>query len=162
MTTLERMLRDERTNLQTELEDTREFIATSERRLTAIIERLHHVDGLLGDIAVDAEPVVNGSVKMDAAPVRSEGDSITDLAEKVLLQQPGKPMYYKDLAKEVQRLGGQINGNDPPATLVARLVLDERFVRPTSKGFYGLRKDFPNARNVGARVRPARRRTRGG
>lgn len=160
MSALERMLQDERVNLRTELEQVRELIATSERRLAAIIERLRHVDGLLGDAAVDVAPAGNGSVNVEAAPIRSERDSITDLAEKVLLQQPGEPMYYKDLAREVQRLGGRINGNDPPATLVARLVLDDRFVRPTSKGFYGLRKDFPDARNVGARKRRSRR-TRG-
>ena len=161
MTTLERMLKDERTNLRGELEEVRELIATSEQRLAAIIERLRHVDGLLGDVAVDTKPA-NGSVKADTVTVHPSGDSITNLAEKVLLQQPGKPMYYKELTKEVQRLGGQINGADPAATLVARLVNDERFVRPTAKGFYGLRADFPTARNVGARLRPARRRARSG
>ena len=158
MTTLERMLRDERENLRVELEEVRALIATSEQRLAAIIERLHHVDGLLGGADMNAASTSNGSVETAAAPVRSSGDSITDLAEKVLQQQPGTPMYYKDLAKEVQRMGGQINGADPPATLVARLVLDDRFVRPTAKGFYGLRADFPTARNVGARQRATRRR----
>ena len=158
MTELERMLRAEQTSLRTELEEVRELIAASEQRLAKIIERLRHVDGLLADEHVETS--MGRSTESSSAEHRSGGESITDLAEKVLLQQPNKPMYYKDLAKEVQRLGGQINGNDPPATLVARLVNDERFVRPTSKGFYGLRADFPTARNVGARQRPARRRTR--
>ena len=158
MTALERMLQTERTSLRAELEEVRERIAESEQRFAKIIERLRHVDGLLADEHVETS--TGSSTASSPAEHRSDGESITDLAEKVLLQQPNKPMYYKDLAKEVQRLGGQINGNDPPATLVARLVLDERFVRPTSKGFYGLRNDFPNARNVGARQRPARRRTR--
>ena len=160
MTELERILRNEREHLRVELEDIRGLISTSEQRLTKIIERLRHVDGLLGDADADSEPASHDPPLQETASIRFDGESVTDLAEKVLLQQPGKPMYYKDLAKEVQRMGGQINGNDPPATLVARLVLDERFVRPTSKGFYGLRADFPTARNVGARVRPARRRTR--
>lgn len=159
MSTLEHMLRGERTNLRAELEEVRKLIATSEQRLTVIIERLRHVDGLLGDVVADNEPTANGTVRLETAPIRSHGDSITDLAEKVLLQQPGsdKTMYYKDLTKEVQRLGGQINGADPAATLVARLVNDERFVRPIAKGFYGLRKDFPDARNVGERSRRSRR-----
>ena len=158
MTDLDIMLRAERTSLRTELEEVRALIATSEQRLTKIIERLRHVDGLLSDD--EAEAIVNGSVMVEATPTHAVGESITDLAEKVLLRQPGKPMYYKDLTKEVQLLGGQINGTNPSATLVARLVLDDRFVRPTSKGFYGLRKDFPKARNVGARVHRARRRAR--
>lgn len=160
MSELEHMLRDERRNLRVELEEVRTLIGKSEMRLTQIIERLRHVDGLLDDGDTDSEPVAHDSLMGEATPIRAGGESITDLAEKVLQQQPGKPMYYKDLAKEVQRLGGQIKGNDPPATLVARLVLDDRFVRPTAKGFYGLRADFPTARNVGARVRPARRRIR--
>ena len=160
MTELERILRGEREHLRVELEDVRALISTSEQRLTKIIERLRHVDGLLGDAGAGTESTSQDPPLQEAASNQFDGESIADLAEKVLLQQPGKPMYYKDLAKEVQRLGGQINGSEPGATLVARLVLDDRFVRPTSKGFYGLRADFPTARNVGARVRPARRRTR--
>ena len=30
---------------------------------------------------------------------------------------------------------------------------EKRFIRPTSKGFYALREDYPDARNVGARRR---------
>ena len=158
MTELERILRNEREHLRVELEDVRALISTSEQRLTKIIERLRHVDGLLGDAGADSEPASHDPPLQETASIRFNGESITDLAEKVLLQQPGKPMYYKDLAKEVQRMGGQINGSEPGATLVARLVLDDRFVRPTSKGFYGLRADFPTARNVGARVRRGTRR----
>ena len=159
MTELERMLRAERTNLREELERVRVLIADSEQRLTAIIARLRHVDGLLGDDDDSGDPK-DGTTSPEVARVSSSGESITDLAEQILVNQPGKPMYYKELAKEVQRLGGTIAGVNPAATLVARLVNDERFVRPTSKGFYGLRKDFPNARNVGARVKRAFSRVR--
>jgi hypothetical protein len=66
-------------------------------------------------------------------------------------------MYYKELADEVIKRGGVLGGKAPEATLTARLVRDERFVRPTSKGFYALRADYPNAPNVGARKHPQRR-----
>ncbi len=66
-------------------------------------------------------------------------------------------MYYKDLAEEVMRRGGVLNGKTPGATLNARMVRDERFVRPTSKGYYALREDYPAARNVGARRHAQRR-----
>ena len=43
----------------------------------------------------------------------------------------------------------------PPASgLVSRMTGDERFVRPTSKGFYALREDYPEVtQSVGARRR---------
>ena len=68
-------------------------------------------------------------------------------------------MYYKELAQEVLSRGGTLNGATPAATLTARMVRDERFVRPTAKGFYALRRDYPTARNVGARSTGSRRRS---
>ena len=58
-------------------------------------------------------------------------------------------MYYKDLAAEVQNRGGDISGENAAQILVARLVKDERFVRPVRKGFYALRKDYPRAKKCG-------------
>ncbi len=161
MNELERMLERERGDLQRELEEIRAKIAEAEKRLTVVIQRLRHVDGLLG--FEDNSGSLSQSLELAAGEVsrpQPAGESITDLAERVLLEQQGKPMYYKELAREVQRLGGQIGGREPGAALVAKLVTDDRFVRPTSKGFYGLRHDFPTARNVGARLRPKRRRSR--
>ncbi len=70
-------------------------------------------------------------------------------------------MHYRDLADELIRRGAVIRGQDPAGALVSRMTQDDkrrteadkRFVRPTSKGFYALREDYPNARNVGARRR---------
>ena len=67
-------------------------------------------------------------------------------------------MYYKDLAQEVVRRGGILKGARPWANLTARMVQDERFVRPTAKGFYALRRDYPTARNVGARLKGGQHR----
>ena len=72
-----------------------------------------------------------------------------DVAFEVLSDRGQEPMYYKDLAQEVRARGGDLSGENAAQTLVARLVNDERFVRPIRKGFYALRKDYPNAQNVG-------------
>ena len=60
-------------------------------------------------------------------------------------------MHYRELAKEIQARGGNIPGVDKDHTLIARLVKDDRFVRPTRRGFYALQRDYPNAKSVGAR-----------
>ena len=86
MTELERILRNEREHLRVELEDVRALISTSEQRLTKIIERLRHVDGLLGDVEADLEPASHDPPLQETASIRFNGESITDLAEKVLLQ----------------------------------------------------------------------------
>ena len=62
-------------------------------------------------------------------------------------------MYYKELADEVMARGGDLTGENAANILVARLVNDERFVRPIQKGYYALRSDYPNAKNVGERRR---------
>ena len=70
-------------------------------------------------------------------------------------------MHYRDLADEMMRRGAVILGQDPAGALVSRMTQDDnrraeedrRFIRPTSKGFYALREDYPQARNVGARRR---------
>ena len=86
---------------------------------------------------------------------------LLDMAVEVLREQKSEPMHYRDLADELIRRGAVIRGKDPAASLVARMTQDDkrraegerRFVRPVSKGFYALREDYPNARNVGAKRR---------
>ncbi len=77
-----------------------------------------------------------------------------ELAAKILDEQGKEPMHYRTLAEEVQRRGGDLRGQDPTATLNALLSRDERFVRPFRRGYYSLRKHYPNLkRSVGARRR---------
>ena len=83
--------------------------------------------------------------------------NVCDIAVDILSERDGEPMYYKELAQEVVSRDGILNGATPWATLTARLVRDPRFVRPTAKGFYALRRDYPTARNVGARSKRGRR-----
>ena len=140
---LEKLLHEEKIRLEQEAHDTRERISVDEVRLRHIDESLLHINALIGqDGSTPAEPRA-----LKAASERS----VLDLAAEILAEREREPMYYKDLAKEVQGRGGALGGTTPAQTLVARLVNDPRFVRPTRKGFYALRVDYPNARNIGAR-----------
>ena len=60
-------------------------------------------------------------------------------------------MHFKELTQEVLSRHGEIQGADPARSLIARLVTDDRFVRPARKGFYGLKRDYPTATSVGRR-----------
>lgn len=140
---LEKLLHEEKNRLEREAIETRARISADESRLRHIDESLLHINALLDqDEAAPAEPRT-----LKAASERS----VLDLAADILAEREREPMYYKDLAKEVQARGGALGGTTPAQTLVARLVNDPRFVRPTRKGFYALRGDYPNARNIGAR-----------
>ncbi len=153
--TLER----ERDKLQQELEQLRLEIdeKTRERRFKE--ERLGHVQALLA-----SEPPVNE----EQAPSRrrrstasTPSPQLLEMAVQVLRERKREPMHYRDLTDELMKRGAAIRGKDPAGALVSRMTQDDnrradgekRFVRPTSKGFYALREDYPNARNVGARRR---------
>lgn len=151
---LKNLLDTERTNLESEADTLREQIETARKQLTNVEARLVHVRALLGQYAngfggVDAR---SPGLKTSAGPTAT----VCDIAVDVLRERDRVTMYYKDLAQEVIRRGGVLNGKTPEATLNARMVRDERFVRPMSKGYYALREDYPTARNVGARKHPKR------
>ena len=137
----------------------RHEIAEKELACRAKENRLGHVNALLSN----ASPT--GSETESRRPP-SKGRStptaqMLDMAEQVLREREGEPMHYRDLADELIRMGAVIGGKDPAGSLVARMTQDDkgkaeeekRFVRPTSRGFYALRADYPKARNVGARRR---------
>ena len=161
MQVLETLLRTEREQLRKELEDVRGSIAEAEQRLAAIIKRLRHVDGLLEDESTSPELQSSPApaIVFRVHEARRLGGSVTDIAEAILAERQGEPMNYRELAEEVDRRGGDLGDHTGAATrLVARMVRDQRFVRPTSKGFYALRSDHPNVRSVGARRRQSPRR----
>lgn len=156
---LERSLLAERDRLQSEIDQLRQEIVEKELACRAKENRLGHVKALL----TSASP--KGS-ESESRPSPSQGRStatarLLDMAEQVLREREGEPMHYRELADELIRLGAVIGGKDPAGSLVARMTQDDkgkaeeakRFVRPTSRGFYALREDYPNARNVGARRR---------
>ena len=112
-------------------------------------------------------PLVPSSTDSAGAPesnVSSHPDDATtpavEVAFLILSERDGETMHYKDLAEQVLTRNGDIRGDNPARNLVARLVNDDRFVRPARKGFYGLRRDYPTARNVGQRKTRARATTR--
>ena len=145
MIELDNLLLAEKNRLNEERQALEAGITAAQKRLKEIHGRLRHVDGLLG-VSESSEAVATGASK-------PAGRTMTDLAAEILDERQGDPMYYKDLAQEVQSRGGDLSGVNAANILVARLVSDDRFVRPLQKGYYALKRDYPDAKNVGARRR---------
>ena len=80
-----------------------------------------------------------------------ETPSAVEIAFQILAERNGETMHYKEMTHEVLSRNGEIHGADPARSLIARLVNDDRFVRPARKGFYGLKRDYPTATSVGRR-----------
>ena len=152
---LSKLLYIECQQLEKEAADIQERISEDRGRLSVLQRRLEHIRALLSDEGTSGPPSAGQLAQHNH--VNGTGSSVCDIAAEVLSERNGAPMYYKDLAGEVIKRGGPLQGETPWASLTARMVLDPRFVRPTAKGFYALRSDYPTARNVGARVRGNRR-----
>ncbi|MDE2856698.1 MAG: HTH domain-containing protein [Chloroflexota bacterium] len=157
--TLERSLRSERDRLQQTIKQLRQEIEAKEAEYRANEERLVHVKALL---STEPPAISKRSRRPHGAPSPSTPTpKLLDMVEEVLRERSGEPMHYRDLADELVRRGAVIRGQDPAAALVSRMTQDDnrraegerRFIRPASKGFYALREDYPNARNVGTRRR---------
>ena len=159
MTDLNTMLEAERRRLETEQVDLQEKVRQGAGQLAIVRSRIEHVLALLGKEKV-TESRGEASHKSPSTS-NNTSHTICNTAAEILDERNAEPMYYKELAQEVVRRGGVLKGATPWATLTARMVQDERFVRPTAKGFYALRRDYPTARNVGARLKGSRRRRRG-
>lgn len=156
---LEESLLAERAKLRGEIAQLREAIQEKERDARAKEQRLAHVDALL---ATEQPSVVDQAHRRQRAKSASTPtEQLLNLAVTVLRERKGEPMHYRDLADELMRRGAVIRGQDPASALVSRMTQDDnrraeadrRFIRPTSKGFYALREEYPDARNVGARRR---------
>jgi len=156
---LDSLLAKERDKLHQEIEQLRQTIEAKTRECLAKEERLGHLQALLSiETPANAERVQN---RRRASAASTPSPQLLDMAEQILRERSGEPMHYRDLADELIRRGAVIRGQDPAGALVSRMTQDDkrrteadkRFVRPTSKGFYALREDYPNARNVGARRR---------
>ena len=142
---LDNLLQSEKDRLDEERQALQAQITVAEKRLKEIHVRLRHIDGLLG-VSEPSETLVTGTSN-------PAGRTMTDLAAEILNERQGEQMHYKDLAREVQARGGDLSGVNAANILVARLVNDDRFVRPVRKGYYALTSDYPDAKNVGARKR---------
>lgn len=159
---LERSLRSESERLQQTIERLRQEIEAKQAECHANEERLVHVQALLSNEKPAAGERTRGP---HGAPPRSTPTpKLLEMVEEVLHERAGEPMHYRDLADELTKRGAIIRGQDPAGALVSRMTQDDnrrdeenrRFIRPTSKGFYALREDYPQARNVGARRRSKR------
>ena len=140
---LDDRLREEKTRLEDEQRKLTKQIAKAQGRSSEITDRLFHINGLLG-LSHEVEAVVTEE------SLTSVGN-VADIAEEILAERGGEHMYYKELASAVQARGGKLPSENGAGILVARIVSDGRFVRPYRKGYYALRKDYPDAKNVGAR-----------
>lgn len=149
---LEQALQSEKEALEKERGLLADRVSAATARLAVIEERLSLVVALMnhtGEVAGQA-----------GADGQNHKTSAVEAAFQVLSERDGVTMHYKELADEVKARGGDISGVNAAQILVARLVKDERFVRPLRKGFYGLRKDYPGAQNVGERKKRAAARRR--
>ena len=156
---LECSLLSERERLQQQIKQLRQDIEAKEAEYRAKEQRLGHVQALL---SIEPPTVSEQPQRLRSTPSASTpSPQLLEMAEEVLRERKGEPMHYRDLADELIRRGAVIRGQDPASALVSRMTQDDsrraeedrRFIRPTSKGFYALRVDYPNARNVGARRR---------
>ena len=156
MIDLNTLLKSERQRLEAEEANLQEQLRKGADQLAWVRGRIAHVQALLGEKMVP-EGHRNGSQGLSHHQDDTPRD-VCDIAVEILGERNGESMYYKELAHEVTKRGGILNGATPWATLTARMIQDGRFVRPTAKGFYALRRDYPTARNVGARLKGGRRR----
>lgn len=148
------MLEKRRNALDKETLELRERIAGDEDRLRGLTEQLSHMNALLGNSQGNALEIPHTSPSEGSK--RSRIGKIKRYAREVLEERNGSPMYYRELAREVQKRGGDLVGANSAGLLVSLLVKDDDFVRPERKGYYALRADHPDAKNVGARKRRSR------
>ena len=145
------LLLKEQSRLRVEGQELREQISAAKGKLKEVEERLVHVEGLLGRNQALADDSEESPLPENRDIPLGDSRDIEDIAVDILSEQNREPMHYRELAKAIQARGGSIPGVDKDHTLIARLVRDDRFVRPTRRGFYALRRDYPDAKSVGAR-----------
>ena len=145
MIELENLLQEEQNRLAEKKRELQDQISEAKKQLHVVDVRLSHVSGLLG----------NNNVSEDdfGETVLLHRQEVTDIAVAILAERAREPVHFKELAKEVQARGGNLPGKNPANNLVARLVRDDRFVRPTQRGYYALSSDYPNVKSVGTRRR---------
>ena len=151
MKKLEALLLEERNRLRIDSQEMRKQVSAAKSKLKEVEERLVHVEGLLGPNHALEDDSEEGALPENRYIPLPGSRDIADIAVDILSERNKEPVHYRELAKEVQARGGNIPGIDKDHTLIARLVKDARFVRPTRRGFYALQRDYPDAKSVGAR-----------
>lgn len=145
MSTLNSFLQDEQKQLVKRRKDLQNQISEAKQQLHQVDVRLSHVRGLLGHNNVSVDDLGENFL-----PHRQD---VTDIVVTILAERAREPVHFKELAEEVLARGGNLPGKNPANNLVAQLVRDDRFVRPTRRGYYSLSSDYPNVKSVGTRRR---------
>ena len=140
---LEKALQSEKEALENQRDSLNEQINAAQTRLKQVDERLNLVISLMHS--------TNGATPAEKPNLYKETLPAVDVAFEILAERNGETMHYKALAAEVISRHGDLFGDNAAQILVARLVNDDRFVRPARRGFYGLRQDYPKVKNVGQR-----------
>ena len=159
---LAELLEKERAELRASIADLGREMANIRSERQEKESRLAHVEALLG---------INGAAPAAvparrSARVKTPTPVLLDMAAALLREREKEPMHYRELAAQLQERGAVIGGKDAAAGLVSRMSKDaqKRFLRPTSKGFYALREDYPEVKkSVGEkrRRRVSRKEKRG-
>jgi hypothetical protein len=137
--TRHRQLTEEVNRQTAKAQDLMARVAKMKGALDALEQLIRHEGG----------EVPQGATAVVVFPKRRAGTPITEAAYAIL-EVRGEPMYYQDLAREVQRRDVLIGGQNPANTMLAHLSRDDRFYRP-GRGTYALREWDPKARSVGVR-----------
>lgn len=138
-------LRDGQRDLQQEVRQLERKVQEAQRELERARRKLAHVEGFLNleeDKPHEIEPTDSQSPSKDV---------VCDAVEQILRGNNGEPMHYRVLEAELRQRGTVILGKNPANGLVSRIHKDRRFVRPTRRGFYALREDYPDAVSIGER-----------
>lgn len=95
---------------------------------------LSHIEGLLmlehsETIGEGEGTSTSGSAEDTSDPLEAVHKILTDL---------GKPIHYKELARQLANRGIFLPGKDPAASLLTRLSRDQKFKRSPDRGVYGL------------------------
>lgn len=147
--TLRTALEDEKKSLESKYEDLEKRIAALRAESEAVSVRLGHIIALLKEPG--SEETETQASSLFQPEVAQEACDPVEIAYCILEDKGPEPVYYRELADLVRQKGGNLEGSNPALTLISRLVLDDRFVRPFRRGHYALRKYYPKAKNVGRR-----------
>ena len=108
---------------------------------------LGHIDALLGEAGSAAGGASHGAEA--AAPAGASGERPTADLVVALLDEIGRPLHYREIARELEARGVTAEGKDPANTLLSRYFDDPRLYRP-KRGTYALRNGLA-VRSVGGR-----------
>lgn len=136
-----------------------DFRIAATDQLNVLEKQLHDLDEQIRELGEERRSVFASIVSLRQLLEKSGEDSELkkdplELAFQILLESRGEDIHFKELAKEVVKLGGVLSGAYPANALNRMMNSDSRFVRPRRRGHYALRQDYPDLKkNVGARRR---------